>query len=271
MALMCRVYGVSRSGYYAWCRRPLGRRAEENRELLKDIERVHRASRGIYGSPRVNEALRRAGVVVSKHRVARLMRERGLRGRVVRVTRRQPGLHCFCEGVANHLRSVAAATGPDQQWAGDITYLKLGKRWLYLAVVLDLYSRKVVGWALSDRRTVTLTWRALGAALRRRCPQPGLVFHTDRGIEYRGLEFRALLNRYWVIPSMNRPGQCTDNATMESFFHTLKAELIRKNRFDSVAELRRKLAGYINHFYNPMRLHSALGYRSPVEYEHQAV
>lgn len=264
---MCRFYGVSRSGYYAWCGRPESPTATANRWLAGQIRRVYRNSRDIYGSPRVNEGLRKDGIWVSKHRVARIMRENDLKGRVVRVTRRQPGLHRFCEGAANRLQMSGQPSGPNQQWAGDITYLRVGGKWRYLAVVIDLYSRKIVGWSLGDRRTVELTLRAMKTAIAKRCPAPGLIFHTDRGIEYRSFTFQDLLDEHDILASMNRPGQTTDNAIVESFFHTLKAEFFRGKFFASVRELRQGLAGYINHFYNRQRMHSGIGYHSPEQYE----
>ena len=271
MAFLCRFYGVSRAGFYAWRRRPESATVEENRWLLDKITQVHRQSRETYGSPRINVNLRKQGIVVSKHRIARLMRENDLKGRVVRVTRRQPGLHHFCEGLPNRLKNAGSPTGPDQQWAGDITYLPVAGKWRYLAVIIDLYSRRVVSWALSDRRTIDLTFTAMHAAIKRRQPKPGLIFHTDRGIEYRGLIFRDLLTTHRIVGSMNRPGQTTDNAHAESFFHTLKAEFFRGRCFNTTQALRQGLAGYINHFYNRQRMHSGIGYRSPEEYERNAV
>lgn len=270
VARLCRLYKVSRSGFYAWQSRPQSARSRENRTLLAQIRRIHQHSREIYGSPRVLESLRRQAIFVSKHRVARLMRAHGIRGRVVRVTRRQPGLHRFCQGVENRLRKAAPATAPDQHWAGDITYLKIGARWVYLAVVMDLYSRRVLGWSLGDRRTVALTLRAMRMAITKRHPSPGLLFHTDRGIEYRSFAFSALLTKHGIAPSMNRPGHCTDNATMESFFHTLKTEFIRGRSFTSIQPLRHGLGGYINHFYHRQSMHSGIGYQSPQAYEAHA-
>jgi len=235
--------------------------------LLGEIRRVYEQSRGIYGSPRVNEGLKQDGIDVSKHRVARIMRENGIKGRVVRVTRRQPGLHRFCVGSRNHLMLAGPPEGPDQQWAGDITYLKVKDKYRYLAVIIDLYSRKIVGWALSDQRTLDVTLRAMQAAIKRRQPGAGLIFHTDRGIEYRNFAFQALLDENGIIGSMNRPGQTTDNAFVESFFHTLKAEFFRGRLFRSMQELRAGLSGYINHFYNRQRMHSGIDYYSPEEYE----
>ncbi len=265
--MLCSFYGVSRSGYYAWRGRPESRWVKQNRWLLTKIVEIWRTSREIYGSPRILESLQKNSVHVSKHRVARLMRENGLRGRVVRVTRRQPGLKRFCLGVANRLRDLGKPTGPDQQWAGDLTYLQVGPRWRYLAVILDLYSRKVRGWSLGDKRPTELTSRALQYAVGRRQPKPGLIFHSDRGIEYRALAYQAQLAEHGIVPSMNRPGQCTDNAIVESFFHTLKAEFFRGSTFNSTKELRRGIAGYINHFYNRKRIHSGIGYLSPEQYE----
>lgn len=267
---MCRFYGVSRAGFYAWRHRPPSATVEENRWLLTQITQVHQGSREIYGSPRVNATLRKQGIFVSKHRIARLMRENDLKGRVVRVTRRQPGLHRFCEGLPNRLKDAGTPTRPDAQWAGDITYLHVQGKWRYLAVIIDLYSRRVVSWALSDRRTIDLTYQAMRAALKRRKPKPGLIFHTDRGIEYRSLILRDLLATHHIIASMNRPGRTTDNAYAESFFHTLKAEFFRGRCFTTTQELRRGLAGYINHFYNRQRMHSGIGYYSPEECERSA-
>lgn len=195
------------------------------------------------------------------------MRENDLKGRVVRVTRRQPGLHRFGEGLPNRLKDAGSPTEPDQHWAGDITYLQVQGKWRYLAVILDLYSRRIVSWALSDRRTIDLTYKAMQAAIKRRQPKPGLIFHSDRGIEYRSLLLRDLLTTHHIVASMNRPGQTTDNAYAESFFHTLKAEFFRGRCFNTTQELRQGLAGYINHFYNRRRMHSGLGYCSPEEYE----
>jgi len=195
------------------------------------------------------------------------MRENGLRGRVVRVTRRQPGLKVFCRGVANRLRELGKPTEINQQWAGDLTYLKVAGQWRYLAVVIDLYSRKVLGWSLGKQRPHELPARALELALSKRCPAPGLVFHSDGGIEYRSFAYQGLLADYGITSSMNRPGKCTDNAIVESFFHTFKAEFYRGSTFASTAELRRGIFGYINHFYNRKRIHSGIGYLSPEQFE----
>ncbi len=195
------------------------------------------------------------------------MREYGLRGRVVRVTRRQPGLKVFCRGVGNRLRELGKPTGLNQQWAGDLTYLKVDGKWRYLAVVLDLFSRKVIGWSLDEKRPHELPGRALQYALSKRRPKPGLVFHSDGGIEYRSFAYQEQLADCGIISSMNRPGKCTDNAIVESFFHTFKAEFYRGRAFSTTEDLRRGIFGYINHFYNRKRMHSGIGYLSPEQYE----
>jgi len=265
--MLCSFYGVSRSGYYTWRGRPENRWVKQNRWLLGQIVRVWRSSREIYGSPRVLQGLQKKGIHVSKHRVEQLMRENGMTGRVVRVTRRQPGLKRFLVGAPNRLRDAGKPTGQDQQWAGDLTYLKVGTRWQYLAVVLDLYSRKVLAWSLGNQRPTELTSRVLQYAIAKRRPEPGLIFHSDRGIEYRAFLYQAQLKEHGIVPSMNRPGHCTDNAFVESFFHTLKAEFFRGCTFRSTEALRRGIVGYINQFYNCRRIHSGIGYLSPEQYE----
>ena len=267
MVRLCRWLEVSPSGFYAWVKREASQRHHEDRALLKRITQIFHWSGGRYGSPRVFRVLQSEGVRVSRKRVERLMRESGLRGRVVRVTRRQPDLKRFKAQGRNILREVAAPAGTDQVWVGDVTYLKLNGRWQYLATVMDYYSRRILGWSLSDTRTTALTESAMGYALRKRQPAPGLIFHTDRGIEYMGGKFQKLLRTHGIRHSVNRPGKCTDNARMESFFHSLKAELIRGSMFSCLKDLRQALSTYINKFYNGVRLHSGLGYVSPVEYE----
>jgi len=265
--MLCAFYGVSRSGYYAWRYRPENRWVKENRWLLGEIAQVWHFSRKIYGSPRVWKSLEKNGIYVSKHRIERLMRDNGMTGRVVRVTRRQPGLKRFLVGAPNLLREAGKPTAPNQQWAGDLTYLKIGSQLRYLAVVLDLYSRKVLAWALGGQRPTELTSRILQDAIAKRQPKPGLIFHSDRGIEYRAFDYQKQLKKHGIVSSMNRPRQCTDNAFVESFFHTLKAEFFRGSSFRSTQELRRGIASYINEFYNPRRLHSGIDYLSPEQFE----
>lgn len=239
--------------------------------LLKKIKRIFIASKGRYGSPRVFKALLAAGIAVGKKRVERLMKAANLRGRVVRVTRRMPTFRQFIAKGKNYLLEIGNATMLDQVWVADVTYLKVKGRWQYLATVMDQYSRRILGWSLSETRNMYLSVGALVYALKKRHYPKGLVVHTDRGVEYTGYLFQEALKKYGITHSVNRPGHCTDNAFMESFYHSLKAELIRGTVFNCAAELRRELKCYINQFYNPVRLHSGLGYMSPVEYEQRLV
>lgn len=188
-------------------------------------------------------------------------------GRVARVTRRQPGLKRFQAAGDNLLLNGGPPTSRNQVWVADVTYLKLAGKWRYLATVMDIYSRRILGWSLSKDRTVNLTLSALKNALKLRQPEEGMIFHTDRGIEYTAYRFRDELKKYGIKQSFNRPGQCTDNAFMESFFHTLKAELVRGRHFINEEDLRRALGSYINRFYNHQRMHSGIGYVPPVEFE----
>ena len=264
---MCKWLGVSPSGYYAWKSREESKRSIADKELLVHITKAFVESEGRYGSPRVFKRLREKGISVGENRVCRLMREAGLKARVTRVTRRQPGLRRFQRKGENLLRQVEKPTGVNQIWGADVTYLKANGKWQYLATVMDLYSRRIVGWSLSASRTAELTCAALRYAFRKRGNPSGILFHTDRGVEYTGSEFQELLCAYGFRHSLNRPGQCTDNAFMESFFHSLKAELIRGTLYGNAKELRKALAGYINKFYNCARLHSSLNYMSPIKYE----
>lgn len=262
---MCRLYGVTREGYYAWRRRPLSARAREDEGLFRQIEAIFQANRSIYGSPRVHDALKQSGVALGRKRVARLMRCGGLKARCARIYRRNPGSNVFYTGVPN--RSLdCQLSGLNQVWVGDITYLRVGQAWRYLAVVLDKYSRRVIGWKLSKHKSAWLTAEALDRAVRKRQPQPGVVFHTDRGIEYGAYAFRRRLERRGFIQSMNRPRSFNENAVMESFFHSLKAEGVHGTNFTQDDELIGYLKSYVK-FYNEKRTHSALGYVAPANFE----
>lgn len=263
---LCRQYGVSKSGYYASRRRAPSARAEANHTLLQRIEGIHRRSHGTYGSPRVVQALRKEGLAANKKRVARLMRTAGLKGRVVQVTRRAPGVHRFFEATDNLRVATAPPTAPNQQWVGDVTYLKATGRPCFLAAIMDVYSRRIVGWAFGLDRTVNLTALAMRRAIRHREPAQALIFHSDRGIEYAAYRYRAILTQHEIRPSMNRPRCCQDNAHMESFFHTMKTEWIRGRTFTTFGELEAALKLYIR-FYNHHRLHSGIDYHTPEEYE----
>lgn len=238
--------------------------------MIQQIEQAHEQSAGRYGSPRVHQVLVRQGTHVSRKRVERLMRDVGLAGRVTSLYRRTPGTEKFFAQHKNLRVEAGAPTARDQQWVADITYIRVAMQWCYLATVMDVYSRRIVGWSLGRNKTAELTLRALKHALKSRAPGPGMIFHSDRGSEYGAHLLQTELERHGIRCSMNRPGRCTDNGHMESFFHSLKAELIHGKEFKNERELRLALSGYINQFYNRSRLHSTLGYLSPVEFDKMA-
>jgi putative transposase len=268
VALLCRCLAVSRPGFYAWRRRPPSARAQADRRLAVDVAAVHAESRQIYGSPRVHQELRAHGRHVSRKRVARVMREQGLRGRhrrrVVRTTDSQ---HAF-PVATNVVNRAFQTSAPNTLWAGDITYVTTREGWLYLAVLLDLYSRRVIGYAMSDQLTRTLVLTALRAALARRPIHAGLTHHSDRGCQYASHEYRAVLAEEGLLCSMSRAGNCWDNAVVESFFATLKTELPQRE-WSSRAAAAVAVSDYIDAFYNPRRRHSSLAYLSPVAFELQ--
>jgi transposase InsO family protein len=264
---LCRYYGVSRSGFYAWRERGHSARVRVDRRLRQAVVRIHRRSRTAYGSPRVHQALRREGKRVGVKRVARLMREAHIKGRAARIYRRLGKLHRFFERIPNLLQGAPLPQHIDQVWVADLTYLRIGSSWRYLAAVMDLYSRRIVGWALGHAKSLALTTRALQRAIALRRPPAGLVVHSDRGVEYAAYGYQRVLQTHGLRPSMNRPYTCQDNAHMESFFHSLKTELVYARVIASDGALNAMLAGYIERFYNTERLHSSLGYRSPVEFE----
>lgn len=267
MQRMCDVMEVSRSGYYSWLARPESQRAREDRRLMEHIRTIFEASRQTYGSERVHLAMRRQGIRCSRKRVARLMHQEGLRPKKVkrfRVTTRSKSSHPKAPNVLNRQFAVA---GPDKAWAGDITYLWTDEGWLYLAVLLDLYSRRVVGWATSEWLTKELALAALRRALVERNPTRGMMHHTDQGCQYTSDEYQQVLRSEGLTVSMSRKGDCFDNAVVESFFATLKTEL--GDHFESREQAHAALFDYIEVFYNRQRLHTALGGMSPVEAEHK--
>jgi len=265
IALMCRIYGVTRAGYYAWRRRPPSQRERENESLSKKIRKVHQASRGTYGSPRVYRILHQQGVAVSENRVAKLMNLLGIKGRWATLRYTSPNLKKFYGSLPNRQIEQPAQV-PNQVWVADITYLKVGAIYRYLAVVMDRCSRRIIGWAFGQQKNVALTLRALNNAVNKRRPPPGLIFHTDRGIEYYANAFRERLAQLNITQSMNRPGKVTDNAFMESFFHSMKADVIHGNKFNEDSQMLSALRSYIP-FYNQSRIHSSLNYVSPATYE----
>jgi putative transposase len=263
---MCELHGVTRSGFYAWCKRQPSQRDQEDRALITRVRQIHTDSRGFYGSPRVTGQLRLDGRSVGRRRVARLMRQAGLQGRSARLYRHSKVLQrAFYAGVP-YLPESANTQRQDQVWVGDVTYLKVGAQWRYMAAVMDKHSRRIVGWSLGARRDAALTREALVRSATSRCVRPGLVFHSDRGIEFANFEFRKQLSAFGMVQSMNRPGRMNDNAHMESFFHSMKCEELYGKKFDTEQQLRSTLSSYIR-FYNDRRLHSSLRYLPPAVYE----
>jgi putative transposase len=258
---------VTPQGYYAFVTRPESRRAIEERALRERLKQLHVESKQSYGSPRMLRALRAEGVRVSKRRIERALRALELRvtlRRRFRVTTKSDPSHAVAPNV---LDRDFKASRPDERWVTDITYVWTGEGWLYLAVILDLFSRAVVGWALDRTMSTSLPLRALDMAIRRRRPRPGLLHHSDRGCQYTSSEYRAALAELGVEVSMSRKGNCWDNAVAESFFATLKTELIHRRAWTSSAELRSALFEYIEVFYNRRRLHSSLDYKTPNQVE----
>ena len=269
---LCLHLEVSPSGYYAWQKRRdyPGSRALQDRALVQEIEQIHSRSRQTYGSPRVVEELRKQGRRHGRNRIARLMQQEGLCGRQKRRYRVQTTDSNHDQPMApNRLAEAPKATAPNQLWVADITYIETKENWLYLAAIMDLYSRKVVGWAMSERVDTVLVLKALSMALLHRRPPANLLFHSDRGVQYASGDYRQALSQAGLIASMSRSGNCYDNAAMESFWSTLKLELVYRQDFQTRAQARTQIFDYIESFYNRQRTHSALGYRSPVDFELQ--
>ncbi|WP_422388884.1 IS3 family transposase [Keguizhuia sedimenti] len=264
---MCRVIGVSTSGFYDWLKRPESLRAQANARLLSRIREAFTSSDRTYGSPRVVLDLRDAGETCSENRVARLMRLAGLKARHKR--RRTPGqLVSPVHSIApNLLERQFEATGPNQKWAADFTYVWTAEGWLFVAVVLDLYSRRVVGWSMQPTMTAQLVMDALLMAIFRRGRPRAVIHHSDQGSQYTSEDFQRLLDSHGIVCSMSRRGNCWDNAAMESFFSTLKTERLSRKHYRTRDELRADVFDYIERFYNPRRRHSTIGYLSPVQFE----
>jgi len=268
LTVLCEVLEVSRSGFYAWRSRPPSIRATEDARLVDEIVAAHGKSGERYGSPRVHRALRRKGVRVGEKRVARLMREKGLEGRRKRRFKRTTDSNHTNPVAPNLLARDFKPAGPNQTWAGDVTYIATGEGWSYLAVLLDLFSRRVVGWAMSSSNDTNLALDALRRAVQsRRIIPAGLIHHTDRGSPYASEDYRAALDSFGMVQSMSRKGDCWDNAVSESFFATLRAELVDHVTYANARVAENSIGEYIERFYNVERLHSHLDYVSPVEFE----
>ena len=264
---LCKVLGVSPSGYFAWQSRPASRRQREDLVLLAHVRSAFALSNGTYGSPRMTHELQDQGLSVGRRRTARLMRENGLKARQRRRFKRTTdSLHAF-PVAPNLLDQDFAAKRADEKWGADISYVWTREGWLYLAVVMDLYARRVVGWAVSDRLHKELVLTALRRALVIRRPGAGLIHHSDRGSQYCSNEYQAELRKHGVLISMSGKGNCFDNSMVEAFFKTLKSELVWRTAFQTRAEAQEALARYIDGFYNPIRRHSALGFISPAQFE----
>ena len=264
MSWLCQYMGVSRSGYYAWSSRGVSNRLQANGELVTAIGLIHREMRRAYGSPRMHLELVDRGYPCGRHRVARLMRVHGIVAQRKRRYRTNPTRGDLYARFENRLLERAPVQSANAVWVGDYTYLRMPHGWLYLAVVLDLYARRVIGWAVSRQRTANLTREALRMAIDHRHPEAGTLFHSDQGIEYAAHSFQSLLAAHKLEPSMSRRGNCYDNAHMESFFASLKLEM--GEDFRSAPDAVEQIRAYI-HFYNTTRRHSSLNYCSPMQYE----
>jgi transposase InsO family protein len=264
---MCRVLGVTKSGFYAWAKRPKPARAKRDAQLAAEVAAVHKRSRNAYGSPRVHAELKARGVRVGKKRVERLMRENGLQARRKRRFRRTTDSRHAHPIAPNLLARRFDVESPNRAWVTDVTAIWTLEGWLYLAVMLDLFSRRVVGWATSANNDTALAQAALRRALLKRRPPPGLLHHSDRGSPYASADYRAELARNRMLASMSGKGDCWDNAVAESFFSTLRAELVDHERYATRAAADASLGDYIDNFYNVERRHSSLGYINPIEFE----
>lgn len=271
VSLMCQVLEVGTSGFYAWLKRPESLRSRENRRLLIDIRASHHRSRQIYGSPRVHVDLKARGHVCGKHRVAQLMRQHGIVSRHKRKFRSTTNSRHTHPVADNLLHRQFTVPHPNRWWVSDITYIPTQEGWLYLAVTLDLYHRKVVGWAMDRWMTQQLVIDAFTMAMKNGKPGFGLRHHSDQGVQYAGHAFQALLKASDIQCSMSRKGNCWDNAVAESFFHTLKVELIYTRQYRTRQEARADIFEYIEVFYNRQRRHSVLGYLSPAEFEARTI
>jgi len=269
MSTMCRVLGVSASGYYAWQRRGASARTRQDSDLREQIRAFHQHSRGTYGTPRIHRDLRAVGVRVGRKRVARLLKQAGLRGVSRRKWLATTVRAAHARPAPDLVQRAFTATGPNQLWVADITYIPTWSRPLYLAVVLDVWSRRIIGWAMATNLRTSLVLAALDMAIVQRRPQ-GVIHHSDQGCQYTAIDFGRRCREANVRPSMGSVGDCYDNAMCESFFATLECELLDRVTLRTPAEARTAVFDFIEGWYNPTRRHSSLDYISPVEFERQA-
>jgi putative transposase len=267
---MCQVLDVSRSGYYSWAKHTTSFRRNENERLLLYIQQAYIRGRGTYGSPRITAELRDNGIQCGKNRIARLMRENGIKAKTKRrFTATTKSRHDLLVA-ENLLKRKFSTDAANKVWFSDITFIWTKEGWTYLAAILDAYNRQIVGWSMNDRLNHSILADALDKALRGRKPEAGLIFHSDRGTQYASYAFRDLMDRCGFVPSMSSTGNCYDNAIIESFFHTLKTELIYFEKYQTRREAHGSVFEYIEVFYNRVRKHSSLNYCSPVEFEKKA-
>jgi putative transposase len=269
--VMCGALEVSPAGYYAWRSRPESRRSAANRDLLDRITQVHRDTRGRYGSPRIYVELQAQGRGASRGRIERLMRRHGIRAIMARPRRVRTTDSRHDHPIApNLLNRNFSAAAPDRIWLTDITYVQTGQGWLYLAAVMDLYSRRIVGWAMDDHLRTELPLAALNMAISTRRPGTNLIHHSDRGVQYASSDYRARLQSAGIQASMSRRADCYDNAPMESFFHTLKTEQVHHQQYVTREQAKSDIFAYIECFYNRTRRHSSIGYKTPIQIELKA-
>ena len=269
ITMLCQMMNVSRSGYYAWLKWKPSHRQHENDTLWSAIQAAFQVGRGHYGYRRIHQHLRQLGFSCSQNRVARLMRQHELHPKRKRSYRRTTQSQHTYPLAPNRLNRCFTAQSPNQKWASDITYIATAEGWLYLAVVIDLYSRQVIGWAMDTHLKKELVMQALQMALAKRRPQQGLIHHSDRGSQYASHAYQAILKAHNILPSMSGKGDCYDNAPVESFFATLKKEAVQQQIYPTRERAKLALFEYIEVFYNRQRLHSTLGYLSPVQFEQQ--
>ncbi len=267
VGMMCRLLSVSRSGYYSWKNRPLSGRDQANQELLTEIKRVFEDKKSRPGSPRISRRLQEESKSASRHRVAKLMKDNGLRAKAAKKYKATTNSNHSLPVAPNLLEQNFTADAPDQKWVSDITYIWTKEDWLYLAVVLELYSRRVIGWAIGERMTAALVCDTLIMALWRRHMPKGVIVHSDRGNQYCSAAYQKLFKQHQLICSMSKKGDCYDNAAMESWNHSFKVEAVHGERFLTRSEAKYQVFEYIEVYYNRKRLHSKLGYVSPETFE----